>query len=88
MTTPMTTPEERVDTEIARLTDLRTKIRQSIADMEEDNTTGASFEQREINHLPLESLKKSEQEYTVKINELILNKQGLSFIFGQTIQFS
>ena len=77
------------ETELMRLTDLRDRIRKSISDMEEDNSMGASFgsADRTINHLPLETLKESEAVYTIKINELIMKKKGLSYIFGQTIQF-
>ena len=74
------------DAEITRLTNLREEVRESIRDMTEDNTSGATFEGRAINHLPLTELEALEAKYTVQINELIMNKQGLSYIFGQSVR--
>lgn len=75
-----------IDAEIARLTALRERIRASISDMEEDNVSGASFTDESINHLPLSELKMSEQEYNIRIGELLMRKRGLSLIFGQTVK--
>ena len=83
----MVSRNDWIDSEIARLEGLRGNVRNSIEAMEEDNSTGASFEGRDIQHLPLEILKQHEGEYTLRINQLIMDKQGEDYLFGQTVQF-
>lgn len=85
-TDAMATDSVAIDAEIARLTTKREGIRQSIKDMTELNVTGATFEGRQINHLPLSQLQENEYECTIQINEFIMRKQRRSFIFGQTVR--
>ena len=80
------TNNDWIDSEITRLTGLRDNIRESILAMEEDNAESANFEGREISHLPLSVLKDHEYEYTIKINQLIMDKQGEDFIFGHFVR--
>lgn len=68
------------------LTERRDKIRTSMEYMEEDNALGASFDGREINHLPLPELRDRESQLTIQINELLMNQVGESFIFGQSVR--
>ena len=84
----MTTPNERLDLEIARLSAERDKIRTSISEMTEDNVSGASFEDRAINHLPLTELREIEADYNIKISDLVMQKQGYSYIFGNVVEFT
>ena len=77
---------QHTDDEIARLTALRDVVRQSIADMEDEGASGASFENRAINYLPLMELKNSEAEYTIRINNYLFEKQGLNYMLGNLVQ--
>lgn len=82
--------EETDDERLLYLMQRRKAVRESIAALEEDNATSLTFEDRSINHLPLEQLKRSEAIYTVKINDLIIKREApnLSYILGQTIQYT